>query len=41
MKKHKLLILSIITGLFFTTAVQAQFGGLGKKLLDKGTNYGL
>lgn len=37
MKNHKYFVLSIIISLLFTTAVQAQFGGLGKKLLDKGT----
>ncbi|MBD1392443.1 hypothetical protein [Mucilaginibacter glaciei] len=37
MKKHNTLIFSAIALLFSTSAVQAQFGGLGKKLIDKGS----
>lgn len=38
MKKHYLFILSFIYCLFLTASANAQFGGLGKKLLDKGTD---
>ena len=37
MKKHQLLLLGLIYCLFFTTNANAQFGSLGKKLLDKGS----
>ena len=38
MKKiNKTLILGLTAALFFAASAQAQFGGFGKKLLDKGT----
>jgi hypothetical protein len=38
MKKHYIFILSLAYCLFFNVSANAQFGGLGKKLLDKGTD---
>lgn len=38
MKKHYLFITSLIYCIFLTASANAQFGGLGKKLLDKGTD---
>ncbi|MDN5287736.1 MAG: hypothetical protein JWR38_4010 [Mucilaginibacter sp.] len=35
---NKNLVICLIASLFCTTAAQAQFGGFGKKLLDKGTD---
>jgi hypothetical protein len=36
-KTNQNLIVGLIACLFYTTTAQAQFGGFGKKLLDKGT----
>jgi hypothetical protein len=38
MKKSKHFIITLFTCLFCVTAAQAQFGGFGKKLLDKGSD---